>query len=281
MSRNFGWHELQYILRGLGWTLALSAMALTAGGVGGLIIALARQSRARLLRILAGGFILLLQGTPVLMQLFLAFYGLAVLTGFQMDPWPAVILAFTLYAAAFLGEIWQGAIEAVPRTQWEAAHALGLRRHVILLRVVAPQAVRLAIPPTVGFLVQLVKKHGGRLDHRLRGGDAGGPAHGQRHLPANVDLSPGGAALLRRLLADLAAGLVAGTPARRRAPARRTDARRDVMPSCVQLSRSWVWTAKSGSTVRVGRTPPRSASPDRSPGNVQLPAALTRAKSRA
>ena len=157
MSRSFGWHELQYILRGLGWTLALSAMALTAGGFGGLIIALARQSRARLLRILAGGFILLLQGTPVLMQLFLAFYGLAVLTGFQMDPWPAVILAFTLYAAAFLGEIWQGAIEAVPRTQWEAAHALGLRRHVILLRVVTPQAVRIAIPPTVGFLVQLVK----------------------------------------------------------------------------------------------------------------------------
>jgi polar amino acid transport system permease protein len=157
MSRGFGWHELLYVLRGLGWTLALSAMALSAGSVGGVVIAMARQSNMRLLRVLAGGYILLLQGTPVLMQLFLAFYGLAVLSGVQMDPWPAVILTFTLYAAAFLGEIWRAALEAVPRSQSEAARALGLRWLVILLRVVAPQAVRLAIPPTVGFLVQLVK----------------------------------------------------------------------------------------------------------------------------
>ena len=157
MTRDFGWHELLYVLRGLGWTLALSAMALTAGSLAGVLIALARHAHARLLRVLAGTYILLVQGTPVLMQLFLAFYGLAVVTGVQIDPWPAVILAFTLYAAAFLGEIWRAALEAVPSTQWEAARALGLRRSVILLRVVAPQAVRLAIPPTVGFLVQLVK----------------------------------------------------------------------------------------------------------------------------
>jgi polar amino acid transport system permease protein len=137
--------------------LVLSGIAMGTGGVGGLIIALARLSRMRLPRWLASGYILLLQGTPVLMQLFLAFYGLAVLSGVQIDPWPAVILAFTLYAAAFLGEIWHAAADAVPRSQWEAGRALGLHRGVILLRVVAPQAVRLAIPPTVGFLVQLVK----------------------------------------------------------------------------------------------------------------------------
>ena len=157
MMRVFGWHELVYVLRGLGWTVMLSAIAMGTGGIGGLIVALARLSRLRVLRLLAGSYILLLQGTPVLMQLFLAFYGLAVLSGVQMDPWPAVILAFTLYAAAFLGEIWHGAADAVPRGQWEAAQALGLHRVVILLRVVAPQAMRLAIPPTVGFLVQLVK----------------------------------------------------------------------------------------------------------------------------
>jgi polar amino acid transport system permease protein len=157
MTRGFGWLEFLYVVRGLGWTLALSAIAMGSGGIGGLIIALARLSRVRLPRLLASGYILLLQGTPVLMQLFLAFYGLAVLTGVQIDPWPAVILAFTLYAAAFLGEIWHAALDAVPRSQWEAGHALGLHRTVILLRIVAPQAVRLAIPPTVGFLVQLVK----------------------------------------------------------------------------------------------------------------------------
>ncbi|HSU04049.1 MAG TPA: amino acid ABC transporter permease [Acetobacteraceae bacterium] len=157
MSRGFGWPELQFVLHGLLWTLGLSAVALTAGGVGGMIIALARVSRLRVLRIVAGGYIGLFQGTPVLMQLFLAFFGLAVLTGVQMDAWPAVTLAFTLYAGAFLGEIWRGAIQAVPPEQWEAARALGLRRPATLLRVVLPQAVRLAIPPTVGFLVQLIK----------------------------------------------------------------------------------------------------------------------------
>ncbi|MBS0559300.1 MAG: amino acid ABC transporter permease [Proteobacteria bacterium] len=157
MSRDFGWSEFLFVLGGLRWTLVLSAVALAVGSVGGLGIALARVSRAAPLRWLAGAYIGLLQGTPELMQLFLVFYGLAVLTGVQIGAWPAVIVAFTLYASAFLGEIWRGAIQAVPAPQWEAAFALGLRRHVIMLRVVLPQAFRIAIPPTVGFLVQLIK----------------------------------------------------------------------------------------------------------------------------
>ena len=91
------------------------------------------------------------------MQLFLAFYGLAVLTGVRIDPWPAVTLAFTMYAAAFLGEIWRGAIQAIPRQQWEAAAALPLAPAAQLRYVILPQAFRIAIPPTVGFLVQLIK----------------------------------------------------------------------------------------------------------------------------
>jgi polar amino acid transport system permease protein len=157
MSRDFGWHELLFVLNGLGWTLVLSTVALLVGCLGGLIIALARVSRHAAIRALAVGYIALLQGTPVLMQLFLAFYGLAVLIGVQLPPWPAVILAFTLYASAFLGEIWRGTIQAVPHAQWEAGFALGLRRPAIMLRIVLPQAVRLAIPPTDGFLVQLIK----------------------------------------------------------------------------------------------------------------------------
>lgn len=157
MTRAFGWPELLFVLHGLVWTVALSAVALVGGSAGGFVIALLRVSRFAAVRAVATGYIGVLQGTPVLMQLFLAFYGLAVLTGVQMDPWPAVLLAFTLYAAAFLGDIWRGAIEAVPQEQWEAAEALGLRRLPILLRIVLPQAFRLAIPPTVGFLVQLIK----------------------------------------------------------------------------------------------------------------------------
>lgn len=157
MSRDFEWPEFVFLLAGLRWTVALALLAFALGSVAGLLIALARTARAAPLRWLAAGYIGLFQGTPLLMQLFLVFYGIAVLTGIRIDPWPAVALAFTLYAAAFLGEIWRGAIQAVPRHQWEAAQALALPHSAILLRVVLPQALRIAIPPTVGFLVQLVK----------------------------------------------------------------------------------------------------------------------------
>lgn len=157
MSRAFGPNELIFLLEALRWTVALTLVAFVGGGMGGFIVALARVSPARPARIVAWVFTMLLQGTPLLMQLFVAFYGLAVLTGLRLDAWPAVALAFTLYAAAFLGDIWRGAIQAIPRTQWEAATALGLRRWTTLRTVILPQAARIAIAPTVGFLVQLIK----------------------------------------------------------------------------------------------------------------------------
>src|SRR4029077_13226115 len=109
------------------------------------------------LRWLAAVYIGVIQGTPVLMQLFLSYYGLAVLTGLRIDPWPAVTLAFTMYAGAVLGEIWRGSIQAIPRQQWEAAAAIPLAPAAQLRYVILPQAFRIAIPPTVGFLVQLIK----------------------------------------------------------------------------------------------------------------------------
>jgi len=157
MSRDFDWSAFLFLLGALRWTVLLSLIAFLGGGIGGLLLALARTSPYRLLRWIAAGYIGLVQGTPVLMQLFLAYYGLAVLTGLRIDPWPAVTLAFTLYAAAFLGEIWRGAIKAIPRQQWEAAAALPLSPLAQLRHVIIPQATRIAIPPTVGFLVQLIK----------------------------------------------------------------------------------------------------------------------------
>ena len=157
MSREFGAPELIFLIAALRWTVLLTCVAFVGGGAGGFLIALMRVSPNAGVRWLARGYIWLFQGTPLLMQLFVAFYGLAVLTGVRLDPWPAVALAFTLYAAAFLGEIWRGTIEAVPKAQWEAATALGLKRHHTVVRVILPQAGRIAIPPTVGFLVQLIK----------------------------------------------------------------------------------------------------------------------------
>jgi polar amino acid transport system permease protein len=90
------------------------------------------------------------------MQLFLVYYGLG-LFGLRVDAWTAVTIVYTAYAAAFLADIWRGCIQAIPKEQWEASRALALGYLPQLLLIILPQAVRIALPPTVGFLVQLVK----------------------------------------------------------------------------------------------------------------------------
>jgi polar amino acid transport system permease protein len=157
VTRDFELPELWFLISAMRWTLLLALVAFVGGSIGGLLVALARTSAIAVVRWLAAGYIGVMQGTPVLMQLFLAYYGIAVLTGVKIDPWPAVALAFTLYAAAFLGEVWRGALQAIPRQQWEAGASLALSRFEQLRYVIMPQAFRIAIPPTVGFLVQLVK----------------------------------------------------------------------------------------------------------------------------
>jgi polar amino acid transport system permease protein len=157
MTRSFGTAEFLYLLEAVPWTLLLSLGALALGGIVGLVIAILRTSPFPVLRWLATGYIELFQGTPVLMQLFVTYYGLAVLFNIQVDAWTAVLLAFTLYSGAFLGEIWRGSIQAVPRPQWEAAECLALSFPQQLWYVILPQAARISIPPTVGFAVQLIK----------------------------------------------------------------------------------------------------------------------------
>jgi polar amino acid transport system permease protein len=157
MGRSFGIGEFLYLLKAIPWTLLLSLGALIGGGIVGVLIAILRIAPLRPLRWLAIGYIELFQGTPVLMQLFVVYYGLAVLFDIQVAAWPAVLLAFTLYSGAFLGEIWRGSIQAIPRPQWEAAECLSLGFGKQLWYVILPQAARISIPPTVGFTVQLIK----------------------------------------------------------------------------------------------------------------------------
>jgi polar amino acid transport system permease protein len=155
--RTFGLSEFLLILAAVRWTILLSLVAFVGGGILGFAVAIMRTTRSRVLRLLAAGYIQAFQGTPVLMQLFLFYYGFAVLFDVQIDAWPAVAMAFTLYSGAFLGEIWRGSIEAIPRTQWEASACLSLSYLQQLRFVILPQAMPISIPPTVGFLVQLVK----------------------------------------------------------------------------------------------------------------------------
>ncbi|RZL84055.1 MAG: amino acid ABC transporter permease [Variovorax sp.] len=154
--RTFGFPEFLFILEAAKWTLALSAIAFVGGAILGLLIALARTSESGVLRKVSMVFIQIFQGTPLLLQLFLIFFGAPVL-GLDINPWVAAGVALILNSAAFLGEIWRGCIEAIPRGQVEAAQALNLRYTARMRDVILPQAFRIALAPTVGYLVQIVK----------------------------------------------------------------------------------------------------------------------------
>ncbi len=154
--RSLNGGDIAYIILAARWTILLSVYAFIGGGIVGLLVALARTSQRRALRWLAIGYIRVFQGTPLLLQLFLVFFG-GDMIGIPLGAWTSAVLGFSLNAGAFLGEIWRGAIQAVPSGQIEASKALGLHYMPRMLRVVLPQALRLAIPPTVGFMVNLVK----------------------------------------------------------------------------------------------------------------------------
>jgi len=150
------WDIIRNLLTGLQWTVLLSLVAFVCGGVAGLLVMLARISQLSALRILARGYIELFQGTPLLMQLFLVFFGIALL-GVDVSAWMAAAVALTLFTSAYLAEIWRGCVESVTKGQWEASASLALNRVEQLRYVILPQALRIAVAPTVGFSVQVVK----------------------------------------------------------------------------------------------------------------------------
>ena len=156
MTPHFGLPEFGFLLRGLQWTVLLTIIAFIGGCSAGLLVALGRTSGnavlERVMRIYIGVF----QGTPLLMQLFVVYYGLG-LIGLKLTAFTAVTVGFTFNASAFLGEIWRGSIQAVPRGQMEAASALGLQYVDRMRDVVLPQAFRISLPATIGYLVQLIK----------------------------------------------------------------------------------------------------------------------------
>ena len=155
--RTFGISEFGFLIAGFRWTVLLSLIAFSGGIFLGFLIALARISNFKILRYISMSYIQIFQGTPLLIQLFIAYYGFSVLLNLKIDAWTAVSLAFTFYAAAYLGEIWRGAIQSIPYQQWETSQCLSLSYFSQLRFVILPQAFRIAIPPTVGFLVQLIK----------------------------------------------------------------------------------------------------------------------------
>ncbi|EKO3426732.1 amino acid ABC transporter permease [Vibrio fluvialis] len=150
------WDIFRSLLMAARWTVALSLIAFVGGGLLGLFITLLRSTRHSVFTGVIKLYVELFQGTPLLMQLFLAFFGLS-LMGVEVSAWTAAVLSLTLFSSAFFHDIWRGCIESLPKGQWEACRTLGLSYLQTMRYIIAPQAARLAIAPTVGFSVQIVK----------------------------------------------------------------------------------------------------------------------------
>ncbi len=148
--------EFAFLMKGMEWTILLTAVSFVGGGVIGLVVALLKTAPSKGLGLIVTGYVSVFQGTPLLMQLFVVYYGLALLR-IDVSAWVAVAIAYTAHASAFLGDIWRGGIEALPKGQTEAAKALGIHYLARMRHIILPQALKISLPATIGFLVQLLK----------------------------------------------------------------------------------------------------------------------------
>ncbi|ODT75683.1 MAG: amino acid ABC transporter permease [Pelagibacterium sp. SCN 64-44] len=154
--RDFALPDITFLLLSTQWTILLAVASFAGGSVLGLLVALMRISANPGIRWIAIVVIRVNQGMPLLLQLFIVFFG-ADMIGVALSPFAAAVIALSVNAGAFLGDIWRGAIQSVPRGQVEAARALGLGYVSRMRDIVIPQAVRIAVPPTVGFMVHHIK----------------------------------------------------------------------------------------------------------------------------
>ena len=150
------WDIIRNLLLAGRWTIGLSLIAFIGGSTVGLLLLMLRLAKLPAVEPLVAAYVQLFQGIPLLVQLFLAYYGLG-LFGINTSPWVAAGIGLTLYASAFLTEIWRGCVAAIPRGQWEASESLALSFYEQLRYIILPQAIKIAVPPTVGFLVQVIK----------------------------------------------------------------------------------------------------------------------------
>ena len=193
------WDILRNLLLAARWTVLLSIVAFVGGAIVGLRSCCCGFRSANGLRRFASGYIALFQGTPLLMQLFLMFFGLPML-GFRIEPWTAAVLGLTFCASAYLAEIWRGGVEALPRGQWDAGASLGLHYLQELRLIILPQAFAHHAGADGRLSGAAHQEHGADVDHRLRGTVANLQRDQQRDLRAVHGLWPGGADLFRPVL---------------------------------------------------------------------------------
>ncbi|WP_104168738.1 amino acid ABC transporter permease [Arthrobacter sp. SX1312] len=141
---------------GLTGTIPLSLASFAIGLALALVVALMRISGQPVLSGIARFYVSVIRGTPLLVQLFVIFYGLPSI-GLTIDPWPSAVIAFSLNVAGYAAEILRAAILSVPKGQWEAGHTIGMSRTLTLRRVILPQAARVSVPPLSNTFISLVK----------------------------------------------------------------------------------------------------------------------------
>ena len=151
------WEGIPQLIRGLGVTIALTAVVMILSLPLGFALAFMRVGRVRVLNALAYAFTELFRTTPLLVQIFFMFFALPIVLGINLDSFSAAVVAFTLNVGAFLAEIFRGAILSIDRGQREAAISTGMTNRQAMRRVVLPQAVRRSIPLVAAIWVSLFK----------------------------------------------------------------------------------------------------------------------------
>lgn len=150
------WSSLPYVLQGLGLTLFISLLSMVLGLIMSLFLALARRSPQKWLRWPARLYISFMRGVPILIILFLLYFGFPYI-GIQFNAVTAAVIGFSFNSAAYMAEINRSAISAVPKGQWESARSLGFSYPLMMRRIVLPQASRIAVPPLTNVLLDLIK----------------------------------------------------------------------------------------------------------------------------
>ena len=145
------------LLVGAGVTIKITALSVALGVVIGLFVGIARISRIKLLRVLAAIYVDFFRGTPLLVQIFLVYFALPVITGQRVDPFVAAIGSCGINSGAYVAEIFRAGIQAIPAGQYEAAHTLGMNYVQTMRRIILPQVIRIILPPISNETITLVK----------------------------------------------------------------------------------------------------------------------------
>lgn len=157
MFEKFGWNHLIPLLRGTGLTIVICLVSAFFGTIIGVFVGMGKKAKSRVIRAICNVYVNIFRGIPLLIILYMVYYAIPIMTGRHISQFAASTISLSIYAGSYIGEIFYGAIDAIPKGQFEASDALGMKSAQKFLRVILPQAVRIMIPSMVTFLIALIK----------------------------------------------------------------------------------------------------------------------------